>query len=322
MVAERPGRVRGWHLDPTDPTSVRHWEGDRWGRARTRPAWSISVGELVVDVEGRFETSKPWAGPVVEGPARPATYRAAAGAVGVGTEPVRGQARPTPLRSGAGNHGSRAGHFAPLRAGSDFVPRPPWATSRRPLTIFAVVAIVALVAVAASVVGRPSRPPSNQPPIPSGFVAQASRGCAALLGFRRPSALPTDLAAVGAEVAQITNVTGALRNLAAATGADVQTESWLAAWQRFSADEHQRAAALGAQPVSAPASNLASPSASATAASPVSPPGTVHAVMGVADPAALARQARAEADTADQFAVVNSLQACTILARGPASIRS
>lgn len=320
-MPERPDRLRGWYLDPTDPTRVRHWEGDRWGRARTRPAWSISVGELVVDVEGRFDASKQWAGPVVEGPARPVTDRAAAGTLGVGTEPVRRHARPTPLRSGAGSHGSRAGHFSPVRAGSDLVPRPPWA-STRPLTIFAVVVVVALVAVAASVVARPSLPPRHQPPIPSGFVAQASRGCATMLGVKRPSALPTDPVSVGAEVAHVTTLTGTLRTLAASTGANVQTESWLAGWQRFSADEQQRAAALGAQPAPAPASDLASPSASATAASPVALPGTVHAVMGVADPAALARQAKGEADTADHFAVVNSLQACTILARGPASIQS
>ncbi|MDQ2729370.1 MAG: hypothetical protein M3Y91_16255, partial [Actinomycetota bacterium] len=173
-MAERPGRFQGWYLDPTDPTRVRHWDGDRWERVRTRPAWNISAGELVVDVEGRYDASSPWAGPAIESPARPPSERAAAGALGVGSEPARGQTRRASLGPGAATHGARAGHFSPLGPGHDFVARPPWAASRRPLTIFALIVVVALVAVAASVVGQPSRPPGDQPALPSGFVAQAS----------------------------------------------------------------------------------------------------------------------------------------------------
>lgn len=316
-MAERHGRLRGWYLDPTDPTSVRHWDGDRWERARMRPAWSISAGDLVVDVEGRFDTSKPWAGPVVEGPARPVTDRAAAGAVGVGNDALRGQTRPVPLRSGAGAHGSRAGHLSPVGPGNDFVPRPPWATSRRPVTIFALVAVVALVAVAASAVGRPSRAPARQAPIPSGFVTQASRGCAAVLGVARPAALPTDPVAVGAEAAQVFTLTSSLRALASATGAPGSTGAWLASWQRFAADEQQRAALISTPLVPSPAA-----SSSAAVASPPAIPGAVHAVMGTPDPTALALNAKAEADRADHFAVVNGLQACTILARGPTPVLS
>lgn len=293
MVAERSGRPRGWYPDPTDPTSVRHWDGDRWERARTRPAWDVSAGDLVVDVEGRFDTSGPWEGPAVEGPVRPAPDRAAAGALGVGSESVRGQTRPAPLGSGAGSGGSRAGHFPPVGARRDVAPRPPWTSSRRPLVAFVLVAVVALVAVAASVVGRPSRPPTQQAPVPSGFVTQASRGCATMLGTRRPSALPTDLAALGAEVAQITTLTGSLRTMATITGAGDQTAGWLAGWQRFTVDEQDRATALGTQPPSSPGP--------------------------APDASTLARRALAEAGTADRFAMVNGLQACTILARGPAS---
>nr|MDQ2728661.1 hypothetical protein [Actinomycetota bacterium] len=204
--------------------------------------------------------------------------------------------------------------------GHDFVARPPWAASRRPLTIFALIVVVALVAVAASVVGQPSPPPGDQPALPSGFVAQASQGCAAMLGGKRPSTLPVDPAAVNAEVAQITTLTANLRGVASATGATGQTGSWLDGWQRFSADEAQRAAALGARPVPAPASAASSPAA--TPASPAALPGGLHTVMGGPDQATLARRARAEADTADHFAVVNSLQSCTLLARGPGSVQT
>ncbi|MDQ2726156.1 MAG: hypothetical protein M3Y36_11790 [Actinomycetota bacterium] len=321
-MTERAGRLRGWYLDPTDPTTVRHWDGDRWGRARIRPAWSISAGDLVVDVEGRFDAARPWAGPVVEGPARPANDRAAAGALGMGTEPVRGRTRPAALRSGSGSHGSRAGHFSPVGASNDFVSGPPWAVSRRPMAIFALVVVVALVAVAASVVGRPTRTLSSQAPIPSGFVAQASRGCVAMLGARRPATLPVDPMAVSAEVAQITTLTKDLRNVALATGATFQTGSWLDGWQRFTADEAQRAAALGATPVSSPASAASPPSGSATTASPAALPGAVHAVMGAPDPAAVALRSQSEAATADHFAAVNGLQACTILARGGGSVQT
>jgi hypothetical protein len=162
------------------------------------------------------------------------------------------------------------------------------------LAVFLLVAVVALVAVAASAVSRPSRPPTATSTVPSGFAAQASRGCTAVLGTTRPSVLPTDPAAVGAEIAQITALTANLRTVAATTGAGEQTHDWLAGWQRFAADEQQRVAALGARPATTPAP----------------------------DPVALASRARADADTADHFAMVDGLPACTILARGPAAVQS
>lgn len=37
---EQPS-VPGWHPDPDDPTSVRHWDGHRWGsERRPRPSWA------------------------------------------------------------------------------------------------------------------------------------------------------------------------------------------------------------------------------------------------------------------------------------------
>lgn len=40
MPTTRP-RVPGWHPDPEDPSSLRHWDGKRWGKARRpRPSWA------------------------------------------------------------------------------------------------------------------------------------------------------------------------------------------------------------------------------------------------------------------------------------------
>lgn len=40
MPTTRP-RVPGWHPDPDDPASLRHWDGRRWGTARRpRPSWA------------------------------------------------------------------------------------------------------------------------------------------------------------------------------------------------------------------------------------------------------------------------------------------
>ena len=40
MPATRP-RVPGWHPDPDDPASLRHWDGRRWGtERRPRPSWA------------------------------------------------------------------------------------------------------------------------------------------------------------------------------------------------------------------------------------------------------------------------------------------
>lgn len=40
MPTTRP-RVPGWHPDPDDPTSMRHWNGKRWGNERRpRPSWA------------------------------------------------------------------------------------------------------------------------------------------------------------------------------------------------------------------------------------------------------------------------------------------
>lgn len=40
MPTTRP-RVPGWHPDPDDPASLRHWDGRRWGaERRPRPSWA------------------------------------------------------------------------------------------------------------------------------------------------------------------------------------------------------------------------------------------------------------------------------------------
>lgn len=40
MPTTRP-RVPGWHPDPEDPGSLRHWDGKRWGKERRpRPSWA------------------------------------------------------------------------------------------------------------------------------------------------------------------------------------------------------------------------------------------------------------------------------------------
>jgi hypothetical protein len=45
MPATRP-RVPGWHPDPQDPASLRHWDGRRWGaERRPRPSWAPPAPE-------------------------------------------------------------------------------------------------------------------------------------------------------------------------------------------------------------------------------------------------------------------------------------
>ena len=40
MPTTRP-KVPGWHPDPEDPASLRHWDGKRWGKdRRPRPSWA------------------------------------------------------------------------------------------------------------------------------------------------------------------------------------------------------------------------------------------------------------------------------------------
>lgn len=42
MPTTRP-RVPGWHPDPDDPASLRHWNGKRWGdERRPRPSWAAA----------------------------------------------------------------------------------------------------------------------------------------------------------------------------------------------------------------------------------------------------------------------------------------
>ncbi len=313
-MPDRVGRPRAWYLNPSDPTTVRHWDGDRWSRVRGRPTWSISAGELVVDTEGRFDTSRPWGGPVVEGPARPAAQRAAAGVLGMGSEPTGGKTRPALWRSGAATDGPDAQHLPPAGAGGDVVPGPPWSTSRRPLAILAVMVILAAVGLAATV-GSPSAPPS----VPSDFVDQAGHSCRVMLGTNRPRALPADGAGVSLEVTQLTTLANHLQTLASSTGATVQISNWFASWRRFVAAEQQRAAALGTPTLPSPTSP---PPASLTTGSPDAPPGGVHAEVDGPDPATLARQSQTEADVSDHFAELDNLPACTILARGPAPILS
>lgn len=40
-MAAQEGRPPGWHPDPEDPASLRHWDGRRWGQERRpRPRWA------------------------------------------------------------------------------------------------------------------------------------------------------------------------------------------------------------------------------------------------------------------------------------------
>lgn len=61
MPTTRP-RVPGWHPDPDDPASLRHWNGKRWGsERRPKPSWAAqprSAG-LVVAGGGQGEDPGP-----------------------------------------------------------------------------------------------------------------------------------------------------------------------------------------------------------------------------------------------------------------------
>lgn len=305
-MPERAGRPQGWHLDPHDPTIVRHWDGERWQQVRSRPTWSLATGEIVIDAEGRFGVP----GPVVEGPARPATQRATTKALGIGAESRPVTAGPAPLRSPSGPAGARGRHLPPAGLSDDAITQPPWASSRRPLVIFAVIVLAAVTALAASVGWSNVRPPVPDP-IPSGFVTQASQACAAGLGPQRPATLPPDAASATAEVSQVANVTAALAQIATSTGARSAVTIWLNSLQQYVTDEQQRATVLAA--LGASGTPTSSPAATAL------PPAGANAVMTTPDAASLTRQAQRDADSADHFSGINDLQTCTILARAPAS---
>ena len=54
MPTTRP-RVPGWHPDPEDPASLRHWDGKRWGNERRpRPSWApeLRSGGVVSTTSG------------------------------------------------------------------------------------------------------------------------------------------------------------------------------------------------------------------------------------------------------------------------------
>jgi hypothetical protein len=132
--------------------------------------------------------------------------------------------------------------------------------------------------------------------IPSAFVARASQACATSLGTKRPTTLPSTAGAMRAESHQISALAGSLRRLAAETGADQQVSGWLDDWQRFSADEEARATAS--------ASGAASQIGSAPQDTTV---GWTQRSLG-------------EETSADNFAVANDLQTCTLLVHGPAQM--
>ncbi len=289
-MADHAARPRGWHLDPSDPTTVRHWDGEQWEQVRRRPTWSVWAGDLVVDMEGRFETRHPWSGPTPEGPARTAPQRAAAGAMGLGGEARRAD---SPAVGGSDDATSGGGTTGPHTSGP--APRAvasgPWTTFRGPMALVVLFVTTALAALAATVVW-PNGARRATVAMPSAFVSQASQACALALGSPRPSALPDNAAALAAEADQLDALRARLQVLSAATGAQAQADVWLASWERFSASESQRAQ---------------EPLVAAT----TSP-----------DPSPLGRRSMAEAQRADNFAAGNGLQTCTILAHGPAPMVS
>jgi len=289
-MADHPKRPRGWHLDPSDPTTVRHWDGEQWQQVRSRPTWSVWAGDLVVDMEGRFETGHPWSGPTPEGPARTATQRAAAGAMGLGAEGRRADSSAVGGSDDPTSGGRATGPHASGPAPRAVAPGP-WTTSRGPMALVMLFVTTALAALAATVVW-PTGPRRATAAMPSAFVSQASQACALVLGSPRPSALPDNAAALAAEADQLDALRARLQVLSVATGAQAQADVWLASWQRFSASEIQRAQ---------------------------EPP---VAATNSPDPSPLARRSRAEAQRADNFAADNGLQTCTILAYGPAPVAS
>lgn len=315
-MAERHQPV-GWYLDPQDPTSVRHWDGEAFVRFRSRPAWSLSADELVVDVDGRFGASGDWSGPVVEGPARPATERAATAAFGAaGDRPARGSmSLPTAGSPGAAHPSARPGGSLPATAMS-----PPWVNSRRPVLVVAIVVVVAVVAMI-STVSWPTAHLDGLAPS-SAFISPASQACAATFGAAR-SPTPAGPVALSASAAQVDGLADRLDRLADQTGNGPQVSAWLAAWHRFAGDERHEAAALtpvatGVTGAGASAAGDARPVAGASVAGADNPTGTstgpsrAGRAPGPGIPA-LARAVGADATAADNFAVVNELATCTLV---------
>lgn len=287
-------RPRGWHLDPDDPTSVRYWDGQCWQHVRNRPAWSLATGEMVVDVDGRLQTTNPWADPPVEGPGRPTAERAATGVVGLGAETRRSNRQPPALRSPAATHGARAGQFPALGASNHPSFRTPWEGPRRPLAVFGLIVIVAIVAMVATIGWSRSRAVGLHP-LPSSFVAEASRTCAAALVSPRPAAVPTTAATITAQDSKLDALAGQLRGQAMTTAAGPSVDHWLSFWQRYTADEGQRAALLDTTP-------------------PAPAPAASGAAIVAPGPSVLGGEAVTAAGQADSFATANDLQSCTIMA--------
>lgn len=52
-------RSPGWHPDPEDPTSLRHWDGKRWGHERqARPSWASPADPA--DPDHRKRSRRRW----------------------------------------------------------------------------------------------------------------------------------------------------------------------------------------------------------------------------------------------------------------------
>ncbi|HLH47665.1 MAG TPA: DUF2510 domain-containing protein [Acidimicrobiales bacterium] len=291
MTAWRPRRP-GWYRDPGDPTSLRHWSGERWdGRRRTLPSWWIAAPELT-GVDGLPETGPD--GAVYEGPARPATLPAAAGSLGAGSPAGLPAIRPSRSHRGPGP-------AMPPRRGPS-VRRSAVSTGWGRSTGRLVVAVALLAAVTLTITGSivsPSHPTSRVPVLATdvAFLSAANRSCRSAMTGIRMATGPTIAAEGQSNLPNVADVD-------VANGRLVQLASRLRSLGRRS---HLANALAGWLAQLAAYATARRTSATFAARYP-------HATGPTAqDLAALERSQRADAVHADRFAEANNLVACTLL---------
>jgi hypothetical protein len=320
----RGGRLPGWYHDPGDPDRLRYWSGSGWtARRRYRPTWESSSAEWVVAEPalgqavaharqgGDDDPPDGFAGPVLEGPVRPAELPAIAAAVGSTTERSRPPQGPAGPRTGrrpaavAGRPGLGTGPYSQPR---------PWRASRRPVRLVGTVAVVAVIVMIITVgiippsarsewalsdrsyVGHannvcssalPAAPRASTPAMTPAPAAGSPSGASAPAATGSPSSPPVSAAAGPTTLVATANAVDALADRLGSMPVDTTDRAhvrlWLDSWHSWAYDQRKVARDLVAGSRSA-----------------------------LSDATQAETMARAEQDAADHFALINGLVACTL----------
>lgn len=271
-----PQRAAGWYPDPTDPSLLRHWDGNDWDeRRRHLPAWVIASEELdpvSFEVPPVAAPDSPYRGrslPALTAPAPGGTTRRRRLTPPPGVWRPPGPATPRSLQHpGDGAERRRRG-----------------TTARRRGLALLVVAALLVLSVSGGLAGSLTASPNPLAP-DAAFLRYANSACVATLGAVRPVASgPADMspAAVATARADLAGLSRRIRRLSEAPGATSVVAGWLHLWAVWGS---ARLAEARAETAGGPAGSAAADAAGS--------------------------DARAAATEADSFAVHHGLADCAL----------